>query len=463
MHTLLHSDFQKFSVFLDEVKDIAINHFNTIEVARPGRFVEKLESKSLNDKGLGTQEVLHYFKNNIIPGLAHSTGPNYFGFVTGGSTPAAVIGDQLVSIFDQNAFGSHDSIAPLLEHQTIDFLKELFGLDASFDGSFVTGATMSNFVSLAIARQWAGEQQGLDVSQDGSATLSLQVVSATAHSSSIKALSMLGIGRKNWKSIETLPEREAIDIDKLENFIINNPQQAIIVIANAGTVNTGDFDDLIALGKLKSKYPFWLHVDAAFGGFAALSEKHRHFMHGINHADSITVDAHKWLNVPYDAAMQFTKHKKLQGKVFQNTAAYLSDASVSPDFFHYTPENSRRWRALPTWFTLMAYGREGHAEIVKRNCEAAEHFGKLLEQSIEFRLLAPVRLNIVCFTLNEENVSTQKINSFLGLVRDSGKVFFTPTVYKGKPAIRAAISNWMTDRHHMEVALHTLQETLKKM
>lgn len=463
MHNLLQSDLQHLSTLLDEVKKMATDHFKSIEQARPGRYVDNIENKKLHDKGAGTASVLQYFKENIVPKLAHSTGPNYFGFVTGGSTPASLIGDQLVSIFDQNAFGSHDSIAPLIEHQTIDFLKQLFGLDASFDGSFVTGATMSNFVSLAIARQWVGEQQGIDVSQDGATTLSLQVVSATAHSSSIKALSMLGIGRKNWKSIDTLPQREAIDVDKLESFLSSHAQQSTIVIANAGTVNTGDFDDLLALGKLKEKYNFWLHVDAAFGGFAALSEKHQHFMQGINYADSITIDAHKWLNVPYDAAMQFTKHKKLQGKVFQNTAAYLSDASVSPDFFHYTPENSRRWRALPTWFTLMSYGKEGHAEIVQRNCKAAAHFGELIKQSSEFKLLAPVRLNIVCFTLNEMEVSSQQISHFLSLVRDHGEVFFTPTVYKGKPAIRAAISNWLTDNNHMDKAFHILQEVFKKM
>ncbi len=463
MHELLKSDLQHLSALLDEVKKMATDHFKNIDQARPGRYVDNIENKKLHDKGAGTASVLQYFKENIVPKLAHSTGPNYFGFVTGGSTPASLLGDQLVSIFDQNAFGSHDSIAPLLEHQTIAFLKQLFDLEESFDGSFVTGATMSNFVSLAIARQWAGEQQGIDVSQDGASTLPLQVVSATAHSSSIKALSMLGIGRKNWKNIDTIPEREAIDIDKLENFLSSHTQQSVIVIANAGTVNTGDFDDLLALGKLKEKYNFWLHVDAAFGGFAALSPKHHHLMQGINYADSITIDAHKWLNVPYDAAMQFTKHKKLQGKVFQNTAAYLSDASVSPDFFHYTPENSRRWRALPTWFTLMAYGREGHAEIVQRNCEAAEHFGELLKQSTQFTLLAPVRLNIVCFTLNKEQVSSQQISHFLSLVRDHGQVFFTPTVYKGRPAIRAAISNWLTDSNHMDKAFNIVQEVIKKM
>jgi glutamate/tyrosine decarboxylase-like PLP-dependent enzyme len=179
-------------------------------------------------------------------------------------------------------------------------------------------------------------------------------------------------------------------------------------------------------------------------------------MKGINHADSITIDAHKWLNVPYDAAMQFTRHKNLQLKVFQNSAAYLGDPDKSPDFFHYTPENSRRFRALPSWLTLMAYGKEGHSEIVERNCASAKLLGQLIEESETFRLLAPVRMNVVCFTLKSETVSSAEIQEFLNLVTEDGKAFFTPTVYKNTPAIRAAISNWQTEDKDILVSFESL-------
>ncbi|HEY0772284.1 MAG TPA: pyridoxal-dependent decarboxylase, partial [Sphingobacteriaceae bacterium] len=237
--------------------------------------------------------------------------------------------------------------------------------------------------------------------------------------------------------------------------------EPVIVVANAGTVNTVDFDDLAAIGKLKKRYNFWMHVDAAFGGFAATSEKYKHLVNGLNYADSITVDAHKWLNVPYDSAMQFTRHKKLQLKVFQNSAAYLGDPEKSPDFFHYTPENSRRFRALPSWFTLTAYGKEGHAEIVERNCASASYLGARLASNPNFRLLAPVQMNVVCFTL-PKITTFEDIQHYLKAIRDDGRVFFTPTVYKGIPAIRAAISNWQTENSDMDIAYEALTEVWEK-
>jgi glutamate/tyrosine decarboxylase-like PLP-dependent enzyme len=461
MNSALAKDKKNISAILQHTLSVAEKHFKKNNAIPPGRFIADTSLEDLPESGIGALDTLDLFERNFADKMANSAGPRYFGFVTGGATPASVAGDWLVSVYDQNACGSNDSIAPQIERQTIHYFKQLFGFSPEYFGSFVTGATVSNFVSLAIARQWIGEQGGIDFSNDGMGRIPIKILSATPHSSIAKSLSMLGIGRNALIKIDTLPDREAIDLAALENYLKQNPEP-VILVANAGTVNTVDFDDLETIGLLKKKHRFWMHVDAAFGGFAACSEKFSHLMKGINHADSITVDAHKWLNVPYDAAMQFTRHKALQLKVFQNSAAYLGDPEKSPDYFHYTPENSRRFRALPSWFTLTAYGKKGHAEIVERNCACALQLGEALMLSENFKLLAPVRMNVVCFTLKEASLTFERIQLFLKAVRDDGRIFFTPTLYKGIPAIRAAISNWQTSAEDIELTLKVLESVYTK-
>jgi glutamate/tyrosine decarboxylase-like PLP-dependent enzyme len=462
MNSQLQKDKNIIGDILRQTVSIAEDYYRDQDTLQPSLSVKDESFIDLPKTGQGAEAVLDLFRTHYAHAMANSAGPHYFGFVTGGSTPASVAGDWLVSVYDQVMSGSNDSVAHFLERQTLHFLKQLFNLDAEYSGTFVTGATMSNFVSLATARQWVGEQHGINFSEEGLyASSSIHVLSATPHSSILKSLSMLGLGRKSWVNVDTLPDREAIDIGKLEQKLkeLNGPS---IVVANSGTVNTVDFDDLQAIGQLKQKYNFWLHVDAAFGGFASCSEKYSGLMKGINYADTVTIDAHKWLNVPYDAAMQFTRHKNIHVKVFQNQAAYLGDPALMPDSMHFTPENSRRFRALPSWFTLMAYGKDGYRDIVERNCEVAFTLGKQIETSDDFRLLAPVRMNVVCFTVNKPRLTMEDMRKFLGAVRDDGRVFFTPTLYKGTPAIRAAISNWQTDVKDAKLAFEVLQSVYRQ-
>ncbi|MFJ4651612.1 pyridoxal phosphate-dependent decarboxylase family protein [Nocardia sp. NPDC088792] len=398
---------------------------------------------ALPPAGHGLQRALSEFRRRWEPRFSGSAGPRYLGFVTGGATPAAIAGDWLTSVLDQNAMSGEDSAATELERETIDWIGELFGL-AEHTGAFVTGATMSNFVGLAVAREWLGEQLGLSVAEDGAGALGqVSVLSGTPHSSIFKSLSMLGIGRSSMRSVPTLPDREAVDVDRLADALAELSGRPAIVVANAGTVNTVDFDDLRAIAALRQRFPFWLHVDGAFGAFAALAPEHAHLVDGLAEADSVCIDLHKWLNVPYDAAVQFTRRQDLQVRAFRNSAAYLTAPTGTPDFGHLVPENSRRLRALTAWFTLTAYGRAGHRDIVQRNISCAAQLGAELTATGRFRLLSPVRLNVACFTL-ADRPTPERVRALVAAIADSGETFVTPTVYNGIPAIRAAFSNWRT-------------------
>jgi len=405
----------------------------------------------LNPHGSGFSGALDLFNKRFAPGFSASAGPRYLGFVTGGATPAALAADWLVSTWDQNPTSGLDSSAPDLERETLACLRELFALSPAHSGAFVTGATMSNFVGLALGREWVGEQRGLSIAENGLAALGpIRILSGAPHSSIYKAASMLGLGRSAVETLPLLEDREAVDVGALEARLMALDGEACIVVANAGTVNTVDFDDLSAIAALRQRYPFWLHVDAAFGAFAAVSPAFAARVAGLALADSICIDLHKWLNVPYDAAVQYSRRADLQLRVFQNSAAYLGAPELSgkqPDFVHLTPENSRRLRALPAWFSLRAYGREGIQAMVESCCRHAAQLGEHLATSEHFELLAPVRMNVVCFGLLRPPTGTSEesaVQSLVQRVRDGGEAFLTPTVYGGRWGLRAAFSNWRT-------------------
>ncbi|MEU9238660.1 pyridoxal-dependent decarboxylase [Streptomyces sp. NPDC048385] len=445
MQNALADDLARLPELLQSARDVAVRAAaGSAErpVAAPGPAPARAP---LPERGEGGDGALARFTERWAPGLSASAGPRYLGFVTGGVTPASLAGDWLTSAYDQNVSGDIGSWGAALERETVAWLAELFGLGDAHSGAFVTGATMSNTVGLAIARAWLGERLGVDVSRAGAAALGpVDVLSGSPHSSVGKALSVLGIGRDRLRPVPLLPGgREAVDVTALEAALAGLGGRPAIVVANAGTVNTVDFDDLRAIAALKERYDFWLHVDAAFGAFAALSPAHAPLVAGLDAADSVCVDLHKWLNVPYDAAVQFTRRRDLQVAVFHNESPYLGAPTGTPDFLHLTPENSRRMRALPAWFSLTAYGRHGHREIVERNVTEARRLGAGIGELPALRLLAPVRLNVVCFTLAEDP-APQRVDALVRAVAASGEAFLTPTVYGGVPALRAAFSNWRT-------------------
>jgi glutamate/tyrosine decarboxylase-like PLP-dependent enzyme len=379
-----------------------------------------------------------------------SSGPRFFHFVTGGTTPAALGADWLTSLLDQNSFSAVSSpLGMQLEHTAIHWLLDLFELPYEWGGVLTTGATMANFVGLACAREWWGREHGVDVAERGMAGLPAVPVFSTPylHASARKALAMVGLGRETPR---------IVDVDALETELAALGGAPAIVIGNAGDVNTGDFDPIARMAGLAARHRAWLHVDGAFGLFARLTPQAAGLAEGIERADSVIADGHKWLNVPYDCGFAFVRDAELLREPFRLTAAYLpSDEAPSP-------EASRRARSLAVWATLRAYGRAGHREMVERHLALAQRLGSRIEAEPELELLAPVRLNIVCFRHRPPGLRGDELDEHnLALGQDvlaDGRVFFGTTRIDGKAAFRPAIVNWRTTERDVDLLVDVLLE-----
>jgi glutamate/tyrosine decarboxylase-like PLP-dependent enzyme len=379
-----------------------------------------------------------------------SSGPRFFHFVTGGTTPAALGADWLTSLLDQNSFSSVSSpFGTELEDVAIRWLLDLFELPDDWGGVLTSGATMANFVGLACGRRWWAERHGVDLDERGFAGLPAVPVFSTEyiHASARKALAMLGLGRDT----PTL-----VDLDGLERELKGLGGAPALLIGNAGDVNTGDFDPLDRMADLAEEHGAWLHVDGAFGLFARLTPTAAPLAEGVERAHSVIADGHKWLNVPYDCGFAFVRDPELLKEPFRLTAAYLpSDETPSP-------EASRRARSLAVWATLRAYGRAGYRAMVEQHLELAQRLGRRVEEESELELLAPVRLNIVCFRHRPPGLDEQALdehNLALGQdILEDARVFFGTTRYQDKVAFRPAIVNWRTTERDVNLIAEAVLE-----
>jgi glutamate/tyrosine decarboxylase-like PLP-dependent enzyme len=452
--------------YIDGVADRDVRHPKAEEVAADF-------GGPLPDQGLGARAALEELVGGI-DGAVHSAGPKYFHFVNGGVTPAALGADWLTSTLDQNT-GAWVStpLSAHLEHVVLGWLQELFGLSGSpgetWGGVLTSGATMANFVALACARRWWGLQHGVDVDEHGLAGLPSVPVfgSGYVHPSDVKALAMLGLGRHAVRKLSR-DGAGRLDLEALEQALIALDGAPSIVIASAGEVNAGDSDPIDAMADLAERYGAWLHVDGAFGLFAALSPRSAHVVYGVERADSVIADGHKWLNVPYDCGFAFVKDPSLQIKVFGSGAAYLPALDdPKTDWGYMGPEMSRRARSLAVWATLRAYGRSGYRAIVERHLELAQHLAARVDEAPDLERLADVPLNIVCFRFRPVGFPEDRLDDLnrelaLAVIED-GRVFFGSTVYDGKVAFRPAPVNWRNRPQDVELVVDVTRELGAKL
>lgn len=444
----------------------------------------------LPERGEGAAAVIQRLLDIGTATATHSTGPRFFHFVTGGVTPAALAADWTTSLLDQNAcFRDSSRLAAELERLALRWLRELFGLPEGYGGTLAYSATMANFTSLACATHWWAERHGVDVAADGLAVLPRMPVlsGGYVHASARKALQMLGHGRD---TIEVLTRDRIgrVDLAAVERRLAELRAPAVL-IATAGEVNAGDFDPIDELADLAERYGAWLHVDGAFGLFAALSERTVGLVRGIERADSITCDGHKWLNVPYESGFAFLREPSRLPRTFgMPGAAYLpgaesplaagesaggeavsggAEVGTGLDYALHGPESSRRARAMPIWATLAAYGRDGHRAMVERHLDLAQRLAGLVDAAPELERLAEVPLNIVCFRARPDGVPAGELNDLnrrLGAaILADGRVYAGTTVYGSVVALRPAIVNWRTTEADIDLLVTVIRELTAKL
>ncbi len=403
-------------------------------------------------------EVIDALARAAEPGLVTTTGPRYFGFVTGGALPATVAAEWLTTAWDQPAaLFVMSPAAAVVEEVAAGWLLDLLGLPRDASVGFVTGCHMANFTALAAARHELLRRAGWDVEADGfqDAPRVRVIVGAEVHVSVLGALRLLGFGSNQVIRVPA-DEQGRMRADGLEAALRKKDAagDATIVCAQAGNVNTGAFDPLEEIADCASRHAAWLHVDGAFGLWAGASPALRDLVKGIERADSCATDAHKWLNVPYDSGLVFVAHPAAHRAAMSMSAAYLVRSPDEPrEPMDWTPESSRRARGFAVYAALQSLGRNGVADLVERCCRLARRFADRLRTEPTIRIINEVALNQVLVRVGpatpdaDADVATRRA---LTIVQDEGVCWLGGTRWHGMDAMRISVSNWSTGEEDVD-------------
>ena len=419
--------------------ELAEEHLATLR-DRPVRAAVSYEDvvaaldRALPERGEDPVSVIEGLVSTAGPGTVASPGPRYFGFVTGGALPAALAADWIAAAWDQNGFSRISSpAAAAIEAVAERWVLEALGLPRGAAVGFATGATTSNFTCIAAARHALLQREGWDVEEQGLAGAPpiRVIVGEHVHASLLLALRYAGLGAPT--TIVPADDQGAMGVEALE--VGDGPT---LVCAQAGEVGSGASDPLEAIAAAKGEA--WLHVDGAFGLWAAASPRYRDLVRGAERADSWSVDAHKWLNVPYDSGLAIVAEPAALRAAMGVRASYLPDDEGREPLDH-VPEMSRRARAVPIYAALRALGREGLAELVERCCALARRVAGAMRDVDGAEVLNDVVLNQVLLRFDDDDVTTRRV---IEEVQRGGQAWLGGTVWHGRAAVRVSVSNWST-------------------
>jgi glutamate/tyrosine decarboxylase-like PLP-dependent enzyme len=421
----------------------------------------------------GAESAYEDFKRWVLPYPMGNVHPRFWAWYMGNGTPLGAIGDFLAAVVNPN-MGGGNHIANHVESQVVDWCKEIVGLPLTAGGLLVSGGSVANLVCLAVARNAATDS---DVRAAGVRSLPASLVfytSVEAHSCIQKALELLGIGGSALRKVAIDSEYQ-IDLEALDAAIRADRAVGLIpacVIGTAGTINTGAVDDLRGLASLCERHQIWFHVDGAIGAVAAIAPKAGRFLAGMERADSVALDLHKWLHVPFEAGCAIVRDRARQRAAFALTAEYLEHtarglASGPLWFSEYGPQLSRGFRALKIWLSFKEHGLDKFGRLIDQNIAQAHELEKLIERRPDFEMMAPVKLNIACFRYRPQYLAEAHWNAFneelLIRLHESGVAAPSYTTLERRYCLRAAISNHRTRPGDLEMMVDELAAIAARM
>ena len=412
------------------------------DIAVLSRFHEPLPESSTDPR-----EVLTMLDEVGSPATVATAGPRYFGFVVGGALPAVMAANWLAGAWDQNAgLRVMSPVAAELEDIVLGWILKVLGLPPQCEAGLVTCATMANFTALVAARHALLARAGWNVAEDGmfGAPPIQVVVGAEVHASLLKALSLVGFGKKRLAIVE-VDSQGRMRPEKLPKL----SERAILCI-QAGNVNTGSFDPAAELCRRAKEQGAWVHVDGAFGLWAAASPKFAHLTAGFEQADSWATDAHKWPNVNYDSGIVIVRDGAALRASMTLSAAYL-EPGVRREPMHHTPEASRRARGVELWAALKSLGRSGFRDLIERTCALAQHFAERLGAA-GFHVLNEVVINQVLVSFGSPEVTREVIRR----VQEDGTCWCGSTEWQGRTAMRISVSSWATTKEDVDRSLEAM-------
>ena len=408
------------------------------------------------------QQAYEDFCDTVLPHPMGNIHPRFWGWVIGTGTPLGALSEMLAAAMNPN-LGGAEHVPNLVETQVIDWCKQMLGYEPNASGLLVSGGSMANLVGLTVARNSLAE---FDVRKQGLPSVPRPMVlygSEEMHSSLQKSVELLGLGNDALRKIP-VDDQYRIDSSALENAIAedrNAGRYPFCVIGNAGTVNTGAFDDLSRLAVIARREKMWFHVDGAFGALAALSPDLQHLVQGMNEADSIAFDLHKWMYMPIEVGCVLVRSEEQHRRAFSVTPKYLAHGgdrgliAGSRWFSDYGLQLSRGFRALKVWMSLKEHGIEKYARLVLQNVRQARYLAQLVDDAPDLQRLAPVPLNIVCFRFQASGMNHDALNhlnqELLIRLHESGIAAPSYTTLDGRYAIRVAIVNHRSRREDFEL------------